>query len=59
MDPSWTVYLLKYLFTSELRLLGRFTMCVAQTTTASRMLFGVIRHFVPQKFKKIGKFQFD
>ncbi len=39
--------------TSTLRLLGRFTTCLAQTTTASRLLFDSTRHFVPREFEKI------
>ena len=30
-----------YIYTSTLRLLGRFTTCIAQTTTASRLFFAL------------------
>ena len=36
-------------YTSALRLLGRFTTCLAQTTTALRLLFASTWHFVPHK----------
>ena len=35
--------------TSALRLLGYITTCLAQTTTASRLLFASTWHFVPQE----------
>ena len=31
------------------RLLGRFTTCLAQTTTASRLLFALGWHFMPRE----------
>ena len=39
---------------SRIRLLGRFTTCLAQTTTASRLLFALGWHFMPREcdFKK-------
>ena len=37
---------------STLRLLGRFTTCLAQTTTASRLLFALGWHFMPQECEK-------
>ena len=40
------------ILTSELRLLGRLTLCLAKTTTASRLLFALTWHFVPRKCKK-------
>ena len=34
---------------ARIRLLGRFTTCLAQTTTASRLLFALGWHFMPQE----------
>ena len=45
------------LYTSTLRLLGRFTTCLAQTTTASRLLFALGRHLPLGNAKKIGNFR--
>ena len=42
--------------TSTLRLLGRFTTCLAQTTTALRLLFALGRHFIPRECEKNWKF---
>ena len=41
---------------SALRLLGRFTTCLAETTTAKRLLFALTRHFVPLECEKNWKF---
>ena len=49
---SQLLFIFDYLcifITSALCLLGRFTTCFAQTTTALRLLFALTRHFVPQK----------
>ena len=47
----------KLICTSALRLIGRFTTCLAQTTTALRLLFASTRHFVSRQCEKIGFFQ--
>ena len=41
-----SLFELKYFSTSALRLIGRFITCLAQTTTASQLLFVSTRHFV-------------
>ena len=50
-----------YIYTSGTRLLGRFVTCLAQTTTASRLLFALGWHFMPRKcqfFLEIFEFKF-
>ena len=47
-----------YIYTSTLRLLGRFTTCFAQTTTASRLLFALNGTSCLENEKKIGNFRF-
>ena len=44
------------IYTRAQRLLGRFTTCLAQTTTAKRLLFVSTRDFVPRKCEKNWKF---
>ena len=41
-----------YMCTSALRLIGRFTTCLAQTTSASRLLFASNWHLCPKLRKK-------
>ena len=41
-----------YMFTSTLRLLGRFTTYLAQTTTASRLLFALGSAFYPSGMRE-------
>ena len=47
----------KLIKTSTLRLLGRFTTRLAQTTTGSRLLFALGRHFIARECEKIGNFR--
>ena len=42
---------------ARIRLLGRFTTCLAQTTTASRLLFALGWHFMPQECDFFGNFR--
>ena len=46
----------KLKYTSALRLLGRSTTYLTQTTSASRLLFASTRHFVPRECEKNWKF---
>ena len=49
---------LKYIYIlARIRLLGRFTTCLAQTTTASRLLFALGWHFMPQECEFFGNFR--
>ena len=41
---------------ARIRLLGRFTTCLAQTTTAWRLLFALVWHFMPQECDFFLKF---
>ena len=41
---------------ARIRLLGRFTTCVAQTTTALRLLFALGWHFKPHECEFFWKF---
>ena len=50
--------ILQKLYTSTLRLLGRFTTCFAQTTTASRLLFALNGTWCLRNEKKIENFRF-
>ena len=45
-----------YIYTSTLRLLGRFTTCLAQTTTAKRLLFALNGTSCLSNEKKIENF---
>ena len=47
---------LVYIHNSTLRMLGRFTPCLAQRTTAWRLLFALNRHFVPLEYAKNCEF---
>ena len=52
------MYIYIYIYTSALRLLDRLTTCLAQITTASRLLFASTQHFVPQNAGKSENFRF-
>ena len=41
---------------ARIRLLGRFTMCLAQTTTAWQLLFALGWHFIPRECDFFSKF---
>ena len=41
---------LHYSILARIRLLGRFTTCLVQTTTASRLLFALGWHFMPREY---------
>ena len=49
------MYVYIYLL-ARIRLLGRFTTCLAQTTTASRLLFALGWHFMPRECDFFWKF---
>ena len=53
----WNQHALQYT-TSTLRLLGRFTTCLAQTTTASRLFFALNGTSCLSNVKKIDNFRF-
>ena len=54
---SWRLCIHIYIY-STLRLLGRFTTCLAQTTTASRLLFALNGTSCLKNEKKFGNFRF-
>ena len=43
---------------ARIRLLGRFTTCIAQTTTASRLLFALGWHFISREWDFLEIFEF-
>ena len=43
---------------ARIRLLGHFTTCLAQTTTAKRLLFALGWHVMPRECDFFGNFRF-